>query len=71
MPAKKKVLMKNYTEKIIRELTSNYYLATIGTNHGFILKHSVGNIHTGEEDDKPLNYADYYLLEALTKWKNI
>ncbi|MFA6677406.1 MAG: STN domain-containing protein [Bacteroidales bacterium] len=71
MPAKKKVLMKNYAEKIIRELTSNYYLATIGTNHGFILKHSVGNIHTGEEDDKPLNYADYYLLEALTKWKNI
>ena len=33
--------------------------------------HSVDNIHTGEENDKPLNYADYYYLEALTKWKRL
>lgn len=63
--------MRTYAENIIRELASKKYLAEYGTNKGFILKHSVGNIHTGEEDDKPLNYADYYFLEALLKWKNL
>lgn len=67
----KKQEMVEYAEKIIRTLSSPEYLAKYGENQGFILKHSVGNIHTGEENDKPLNYADYYFLEALTKWKNI
>ena len=58
-----------YAESILRRLSSSDYLAEYGKNQGFILKHSVGNIHTGEENDKPLNYADYYYLEALTKWK--
>ncbi len=59
-----------YAESILRKLSSNDYLAKYGENQGFILKHSVGNIHTGEENDKPLNYADYYFLEALSKWRN-
>ncbi len=60
-----------YAESILRRLSSDDYLAEYGKNQGFILKHSVGNIHTGEENDKPLNYADYYFLEALSKWKAI
>jgi len=60
-----------YAESILRRLASKDYLASYGENQGFILKHSVGNIHTGEENDKPLNYADYYFLEAMTKWKSI
>ena len=58
-----------YAESILRKLSTKQYLAKLGENQGFLLKHSVGNIHTGEENDKPLNYADYYYLEALTKWQ--
>jgi len=60
-----------YAERILRKLSSEEYLAKPGEIQGFILKHSVGNINTGEENDKPLVYADYYFLEALMKWKNL
>ena len=69
VPEKRKEMLA-YAESILRRLSSKDYLANYGENQGFILKHSVGNIHTGEENDKPLNYADYYFLEALSKWKN-
>ena len=67
----KSVAMKSYAEKILRRLSTDDYLASYVKNQGFLLMHSVGNIHTGEENDKPLNYADYYYLEALTKWKKV
>jgi len=63
--------MIEYAEHIIRSLSSPDYLAEYGKNQGFILKHSVGNFNTGKEIDAPLNYADYYFLEALTKWKEV
>ncbi|MEX0273757.1 MAG: glycoside hydrolase family 88 protein [Flavobacteriaceae bacterium] len=66
-----KEAMIAYAETILRQLASPNYLADYGSNQGFLLKHSVGNIHTGEENDKPLNYADYYFLEALTKWEKL
>ena len=61
----------NYVIGIIRELASENYLAKEGTNGGFILKHSVGNIHEDNETDTAINYADYYFFEALIRWKNI
>jgi hypothetical protein len=67
----KRAEMIAYAESILHRLSSDAYLAEYGKNQGFILKHSVGNIHTGEENDKPLNYADHYFLEALTKWKEL
>ncbi len=67
----KRTEMMAYAESILRKLSTDEYLAAFGKNQGFILKHSVGNIHTGEENDKPLNYADYYFLEALSKWKEL
>lgn len=67
----KKETMISYAESIIRRLSTPDYLAELGKNQGFILKHSVGNIHSGEENDKPLNYADYYFLEALSKWNSL
>lgn len=70
VPEKSKEMVA-YAESILRKLSTDDYLATYGKNQGFILKHSVGNIHTGEENDKPLNYADYYYLEAMTKWKSV
>lgn len=57
-----------YSEIILRNLSSDEYLAKKGENGGFILKHSVGNFHENNENDAPLNYADYYFLEALLKW---
>ncbi|MDX8339635.1 glycoside hydrolase family 88 protein [Draconibacterium sp. IB214405] len=54
-------------EAIIKSLSSDKYLAAIGTNKGFLLKHSVGNYPANSEIDFPLNYADYYYLEALKR----
>ncbi|WP_297086622.1 glycoside hydrolase family 88 protein [uncultured Draconibacterium sp.] len=55
--------------EILKSLSSDAYLAETGTNNHFILKHSVGSIPHGAEIDKPLNYADYYYVEALTRLK--
>ncbi|WP_139957568.1 glycoside hydrolase family 88 protein [Flavicella sediminum] len=60
----------SYTETILRTLASDIYFAKKGDNGGFLLKHSVGNFHENNENDAPLNYADYYFLEALLRWKN-
>ena len=56
-------------EKQIRTLASPEYLAPVGTNGNFLLKHSVGNLPGGSEIDVPLPYADYYFLEALNRYK--
>jgi len=58
-------------DKIIKSLASPAYLALVGTNHHFLLMHSVGSIPHGHEIDVPLNYADYYFLEALTRKKEL
>jgi unsaturated chondroitin disaccharide hydrolase len=51
------------------ELTSNEYLAGKETNNNFILKHSTGHKPHNIEIGVPLNYADYYFLEALLRYK--
>lgn len=58
----------NMAERQLRTLSSDEYLAESGTNGGFILKHSVGNMPGNSEVDVPLSYADYYFLEALSKY---
>lgn len=60
-----------YADKILKTLSSPEYLAVVGSNGGFLLKHSVGSIPHGAEIDVPLNYADYYYLEALIRQKNM
>ncbi|TLX76045.1 glucuronyl hydrolase [Labilibacter sediminis] len=56
---------------IMNSLSSNAYLAKKGKNHNFILKHSVGSIPHNNEIDVPLNYADYYYVEALLRLRKI
>ncbi len=51
--------------KILASLSSPEYLAEIGDNGGFLIKHCVGNMPKKSEVDTPINYADYYYLEAL------
>lgn len=53
--------------QIMESLTSDKYRATGGSNGGFILKHSVGNLPSSSEVDVAINYADYYYLEALKR----
>lgn len=54
----------------LRTLASEEYLSKPGENHGFLLKHCVGNLPGKSEVDVPLTYADYYFLEALRQIKN-
>lgn len=56
---------------IIRNLSSPEYKAAVGTNGGFILKHSVGSLPGQSEVNVPLTYADYYFFEAMKRYKAI
>lgn len=60
---------KKAADKIMKSLSGSNYLAPFGTNHGFLLLHSTGNRPSNSEVDVPLNYADYYYLEALLRSK--
>lgn len=61
----------DYAEIIIKNLSGSGYLATKGSNQGFILLHSTGSLPHGSEIDVPLNYADYYYLEAMKRYLDL
>ncbi|MGB5264179.1 MAG: glycoside hydrolase family 88 protein [Lutimonas sp.] len=58
-------------DRIITSLASEHYTSARGENQDFVLLHSVGSIPHNNEIDVPLNYADYYYLEALLRYKNM
>lgn len=58
----------DYGQTLLVNLSSDDYLAQKGTNGGFILEHSVGHWPAESEIDTPLNYADYYYLEAIGRY---
>ncbi|MEG1563885.1 MAG: glycoside hydrolase family 88 protein [Bacteroides sp.] len=68
LPAKK---YKQTADKLMETLASPAYRAAVGTNGNFLLMHSVGSIPHGAEIDVPLNYADYYFLEALMRKRDL
>ena len=68
VPEKKGAVYFKAAERMLQTLSSAAYTARPGTNGGFILKHSVGNIPSGTEVDVPLTYADYYYVEALGRY---
>lgn len=55
-------------EKQIESLSSPSYFAKKGTNANFILRHSTGFTAKQYEIDAPLTYADYYYVEALSRY---
>ena len=61
----------NAAEQMLKSLSSAEYMAAKGENGLFILKHSTGNWPKKSEIDVPLNYADYYYLEALLRSKKL
>jgi unsaturated chondroitin disaccharide hydrolase len=61
----------NAATVILKNLSTEKYRATAGTNGGFILQHSVGHFPQQTEIDVPLTYADYYYVEALLRYKQL
>jgi rhamnogalacturonyl hydrolase YesR len=64
---------KTYSQvakNLLVTLSSPEFLAPIGENQGFLLKHSTGSKPFNSEIDVPLVYADYYYLESIIKYKN-
>ncbi|TBO40562.1 glycoside hydrolase family 88 protein [Pedobacter kyonggii] len=59
---------KAAADKILYFLNKNC-TSKIGDNYGFILEHSTGHLPAKSEIDVPINYADYYYLEALLRSK--
>ncbi len=59
---------KAAADKILASL-STLYTSKPGANYGFILEHSTGHRPAKSEIDVPINYADYYYLEALLRYK--
>ncbi|MFZ4583006.1 MAG: glycoside hydrolase family 88 protein [Paludibacter sp.] len=57
----------NVAKRQLINLSSAGYLASVGENGNFILKHSVGSMPHKGEVDVPLTYADYYFVEAMLR----
>ena len=55
-------------ERQLRSLCSEEYLAPLGENGHFILKHGVGHLPKNSEVDVPLSYGDYYFIEAAMRY---
>jgi unsaturated chondroitin disaccharide hydrolase len=47
----------------------DHYKSALNKNEGFILLHSTGHLPANSEIDVPINYADYYYLEACLRSK--
>ncbi len=60
-----------WADHIIKSLSSDSYRAALGENGNFILKHSVGSFPHHSGIDTPMNYADYYFVEAILRKRNI
>ncbi|MDQ5979674.1 MAG: unsaturated chondroitin disaccharide hydrolase [Verrucomicrobiota bacterium] len=67
VPAEEAARYAAFAEAQLRSLASPAYLAETGANGGFILMHATGNHPKNSEVDTPLNYGDYYFLEALLR----
>ena len=55
-------------EKILKNLSSEEYLAPAGTNGNYLIKHATGNYLAASEINGTLIYADYYYVEALSRY---
>ena len=66
-----KALYKEKADKMVESLSAAPFRSEAGTAHGFLLNSSVTSIPHGADINVPLNYADYYYLEALVRKRNI
>lgn len=57
---------RHLADSILNSL-ERHYMVQPGTHQGFLLLHSTGNYPGKDEVDVPINYADYYFMEALLR----
>lgn len=69
VPAEKGAFYRAFAVKQLLALASPAYFAAPGENGNFLLKHGVGHKPGNSEIDVPLDYGDYYFLEALLRFK--
>ncbi len=62
---------QSFANTSLETLSASPYLADVGTNQGFLLKHATGHLPNNSEIDVPINYADYYFLEALMRKREL
>lgn len=60
---------KRIATEMLKELMSPNYRAELGKDNWFLLRHSTGHYSHDSEIDTPINYADYYFLEAMLRYK--
>lgn len=60
---------KNAAENMLIELSSDKYQSR--QSKPSLLLHSTGHYPNGSEIDASINYADYYYIEALTRYKKV
>jgi unsaturated chondroitin disaccharide hydrolase len=60
---------REFAARQLRTLSSPEFLAEPGSHGGFILTRSTGHLPGKSEINVPLNYADYYFLEALLRYQ--
>ncbi|WP_439129794.1 glycoside hydrolase family 88 protein [Polaribacter sp.] len=62
---------KGNAKSMLESLLSPEYFADYKENGGFLLKHGVGHKPANSEVDVPLSYGDYYLVEAMLRYKKL
>ena len=61
----------DYSNKVINSLSSDKYLLNNSIKAPFLLDHSTGNWPKKDEINQPINYADYYFLEAIIRKQSL
>ena len=69
VPGEKGAKYRAFAVKQLLSLCSDAYFAKQGENGDWLLMHGVGHKPGYSEIDVPLDYGDYYFLEALLRFK--
>jgi hypothetical protein len=70
VPAGRRARYRGFAVKQLATLASPEYFSSGSENGHWLLKHGVGAKPMNSEIDTPLNYGDYYFLEALLRFRN-